>query len=319
GDRVALVSENRPQWCIADLAIMAAGCVTTPAYITNTERDHEHVLSDSGAVAVIVSNQMLAATLIGAMVRTGAVRHMIGIEPLRTGQQGGFQYHDWADAIAGDAAAARKAVEARLAATQRSDMACIIYTSGTGGAPRGVMLSHGAILSNVEGAARILVANYGAKSHRFLSFLPLSHAYEHTAGQMLPLCLGAEIWYAEGLDKLSSNIEQAQPTLMVVVPRLFEVLRTRMIKLIEKQGKFPLFLLDQAIALSERRAKGKWHPGDWLLKLLLERTLRPRVRARFGGRLNALVSGGAPLNPEVGRFFEALGLTMLQGYGQTEA
>ncbi len=319
GDRVALVSENRPEWCIADLAIMAAGCVTTPAYTTNTEGDHLHVLGDSGAAAVIVSTQKLAATLIPAMMRSGVARFLIGIDPLRPGQQGGFAYYDWASVMQGDAAQARAAVEARIAGIGRRDLACIIYTSGTGGAPRGVMLHHGAILCNVDGAADALVGDFGWGPHRFLSFLPLSHAYEHTAGQFLPIGMGAEIWYAEGLDKLSANIERARPTLMVVVPRLFEVLRTRIIKQIEKQGKVALFLLDRAMALGERRARGSWRPGDWLLDRLLDATLRPKIRARFGGRLNALVSGGAPLNPEVGRFFEALGLTMLQGYGQTEA
>lgn len=319
GDRIALISENRPEWCIADLAIMAAGCVTTPAYITNTTRDHEHVLGDSGAVAVIVSNQKLAAPLIPAMMRAGVARFLIGMEPLRPGQQGGFAYLDWSSVMQGDPAAARAAVEARIAGIGRQDLACIIYTSGTGGAPRGVMLPHGAILCNVEGAADALVGDFGWGPHRFLSFLPLSHAYEHTAGQFLPIGMGAEIWYAEGLDKLSGNIEQARPTLMVVVPRLFEVLRTRIIKQIEKQGKFAMFLLDRALALGERRAQGRWLPGDWLLDRLLDATLRPKIRARFGGRMQALVSGGAPLNPEVGRFFQALGLTMLQGYGQTEA
>jgi len=319
GDRVALISENRPEWCIADLAIMAAGCVTTPAYVTNTERDHAHVLGDSGAAAIIVSNQKLAGPLIPAMMRSGQARILIGMEPLRPGQQGSFEYYDWSSMLQGDAAQAREAVEKRLAGIGRKDLACIIYTSGTGGAPRGVMLHHGAILCNVGGAADALVGDYGWGPHRFLSFLPLSHAYEHTAGQFLPIGMGAEIWYAEGLDKLSANIEQARPTLMVVVPRLFEVLRARIIKQIEKQGRVAMLLLDRALALGERRSQGRWRPGDWLLDCLLDATLRPKIKARFGGRLMALVSGGAPLNPEVGRFFQSLGLTMLQGYGQTEA
>ncbi|MFC4253883.1 AMP-binding protein [Altererythrobacter xixiisoli] len=319
GDRVLLVSENRPEWCIADLAIMAAGCITTPAYTTNTERDHLHVLTDSGARAVIVSTAKLAEPLVSAIFRTNSVDHLIGMEPLRTGQHGRLAIHDWQGLIQGDAAAARQAVDNRMATVTRKDLACIIYTSGTGGAPRGVMQSHGAILSNVDSAADALVADYGWGAHRFLSFLPLSHAYEHTAGQFLPVGLGAEIWYAESLDKLSANLEQAQPTFMVVVPRLFEVLRSRILKQIEKQGKAAQFLLDQALKLQQRRAAGRWRPGDWLIDQVLERTLRPKIRARFGGRICALVSGGAPLNPEIGHFFQALGLTLLQGYGQTES
>ncbi|RKF19019.1 long-chain fatty acid--CoA ligase [Altericroceibacterium spongiae] len=319
GDRVVLVSENRPEWCIADLAIMAAGCITTPAYITNTERDHVHILSDSGARAVIVSTAKLAKPLLPAITRTGIAEHAIGMEKLRSAQSGSFSCHQWDDLLQGDPTAARSAVDQRIATIKREDTACIIYTSGTGGAPRGVMQHHGAILSNVDGAATLLDENFHAWDHRFLSFLPLSHAYEHTAGQFLPIGLGSEIWYAEGLDKLAGNIEEASPTLMIVVPRLFEVLRTRMMKQIAKQGKVPGFLLDKAIALAERQSSGKTRPGDRLLDLLLEKTLRPKIRARFGGRMNALISGGAPLNPDVGRFFQALGLIMLQGYGQTEA
>src|SRR5690606_10509627 len=146
---------------------------------------------------------------------------------------------------------------------------------------------------------------------RFLSFLPLSHALEHTAGLHLPIGLGAEVWFAEGLDKLGSNIEEARPTFMVVVPRLFELLRSRMVKQVGKQGRVANFLLDQARALAERKSHGRRRLSDWPLERLLDVTLRPKVKARFGGRIKALVSGGAPLNPEVGAFFESMGLVML--------
>lgn len=319
GDRVMLVSENRPEWCLADLAIMAAGCITVPAYVTNTERDHQHILDNSGARAVIVSTQRLAQPLIPAIMRTGMAEHLITIESIRSSQAGSFALHEWASLLEGDASAARAAVDARSAGIERGDTACIIYTSGTGGAPRGVLLHHGAILCNIEGATRLLIEDFGLDQERFLSFLPLSHAYEHTGGQFLPIALGAEIYYSEGLEKLASNIEEVRPTIMVVVPRLFEVLRARIIKQVEKQGRLATFLLDSALSFSERRAAGRARLTDRPLELLLERTLRPKIRQRFGGRIKALVSGGAPLNPEVGAFFEVMGLTMLQGYGQTEA
>ena len=317
GDRVVLVSENRPEWAIADLAIMAAGCITTPAYTTNTERDHLHILENSGAKAVIVSSRKLAQPLLPAIVRSGIAGHVIGIEPLRP-VQGGFACHAWRDLTSGDAAAARRAVDARIARIGRRDPACIIYTSGTSGAPRGVLLHHGAILRNVDGAAEALARDFGWDNERFLSFLPLSHALEHTGGLFLPIGLGAEIWFAEGLDKLASNIEEAQPTFMIVVPRLFEVLRGRIISQIEKQGRLANFLLDRALDLAERHAAGQRRLTDWAIDRVLEVTLRPKIRCRFGGRMKALVSGGAPLNPEVGAFFETMGLVMLQGYGQTE-
>jgi len=320
GDRVMLVSENRPEWCIADLGIMAAGCITVPAYVTNTERDHLHILDDSGATAVIVANDKLAVPLIGAVLRSGKAKHVIGIEPLRMGQQGTFAYHDWSALIGGDGTAARAAVEARIAKIGRGDTACLIYTSGTGGAPRGVMQHHGSMLMNADGAARILVEDFGLDDDdAFLSFLPLSHAYEHTGGQMLPISVGAQIYYAEGLEKLASNIEETRPTIMVVVPRLFEVLRTRIMKQIEKQGKVANFLMDQAMAIGASKAAGRGRWRDKPMDLVLEKTLRPKIRAKFGGRIKAMVSGGAPLSPEVGVFFESMGLTMLQGYGQTEA
>ena len=320
GDRVMLVSENRPEWCIADFAIMAAGCITVPAYVTNTERDHLHILEDSGASAVIVANDKLSKPLIGALHRSGKARHVIGIDPLRITQASNFEYHLWADLIAGEGREQRAKVQARIAQIGREDTACLIYTSGTGGAPRGVMQHHGAILMNADGAARILSEDFGLDDDEaFLSFLPLSHAYEHTGGQMLPISVGAQIYYSEGLEKLASNIEETRPTIMVVVPRLFEVLRTRILKQVEKQGKVANFLMDRAMGIGASKAAGRGRWRDKPMDLLLDRTLRPKIRARFGGRMKAMVSGGAPLSPEVGVFFESMGLTMLQGYGQTEA
>ena len=319
GDRVVLVSENRPEWCIADLAIMAAGCVTVPAYTTNTERDHRHILENSDASAVIVSTEKLAKPLLPAVLTTDGVRHVVGIDTLRAPQSGSVEFHAWADLLAGDAAAARAAVEERIARIGRGDLACIIYTSGTGGAPRGVMQHHGAILRNVDGAARILSEDFGLDEEVFLSFLPLSHAYEHTGGQFLPIGLGGQIAYAEGLEKLGSNIEEIRPTIMVVVPRLFEVLRTRIMKQVEKQGRVASYLMDRALTIGARRAQGEHRLRDKPMDLILECTLRPKIRARFGGRMKALVSGGAPLNPDIGTFFDAMGLRLLQGYGQTES
>jgi long-chain acyl-CoA synthetase len=319
GDRVALVSENRPEWCIADIAIMAAGCISVPTYITNTERDHAHILDNSGARAVIVSNEKLLGPLVGAIGRTGNTDYVIGIDDLNRQQSGSFEYHKWQDMTAGDAVAARAAVDARIAEIARDETACLIYTSGTGGAPRGVMQHHGAILCNISGAGEILINDFGITDERFLSFLPLSHAYEHSAGQYLPIGVGAEIYYAEGLEKLASNIEETQPTIMVVVPRLFEVLRTRIMKQVEKQGSLANFMMDSAIKITEKSRLGKKRKRDRPLDFLVEKALRPKIRAKFGGRLKAMVSGGAPLNPDVGNFFQAMGLTMLQGYGQTEA
>ncbi|GAA0302792.1 AMP-dependent synthetase/ligase [Sphingomonas oligophenolica] len=314
GDRVMLVAENRPEWCISDLAIMAAGCITVPTYITNTERDHAHIIENSGAKAVIVSSAKLARTLLPAAIRADAAKIIIGIEDIRT-SQGPLDFYSWGKLIADHATDPAELV---ITAT-REDTACIIYTSGTGGAPRGVMQHHGAILHNVDGCCTIISEDFGWEDEVFLSFLPLSHAYEHSGGQHFPIGLGAEIYYAEGLDKLASNIEEVRPTIMVVVPRLFEVLRTRISKAIEKQGKFSTYLLNRSQQIGAREYERKLRLIDQPMNLFLKATLKPKIQQRFGGRMKAMVSGGAPLTPEVGIFFQSLGLTFLQGYGQTEA
>ncbi|MEA3046159.1 MAG: long-chain acyl-CoA synthetase [Sphingomonadales bacterium] len=317
GDRVMLVSENRPEWLISDLAIMAAGCVTVPTYTTNTERDHQHILDDSGARAVIVSTQKLARTLLPAAIRTTGCEHVIAIEPIASGQESLIQLHDWNALIAGQEASV-EACAARATFT-RNDLACIIYTSGTGGAPRGVMQHHGALLHNIEGCTSLIAEDFGWGDEIFLSFLPASHAYEHTGGQLFPIGLAAQIYYSEGLEKLASNIEEVRPTIMVVVPRLFEVLRQRILNQVEKQGRLTNYLLGRALAIGAKDYAGSVPLWDKPMDYFLGRTLRPKISARFGGRIKAMVSGGAPLNPEVGIFFHALGLTLLQGYGQTES
>ena len=317
GDRVMLVSENRPEFCIADLAIMAAGAVTVPTYTTNTTRDHEHIIANSGARAVIFSTTKIAKALMPAVLHSH-MEFAVAMEPQRAMQSASVPVHDWSTLIAAHPGDAKACADA-LTAT-RDDTACIIYTSGTGGAPRGVVLHHGSILCNVEGCVAIIADDFGWGDEIFLSFLPISHAYEHSGGQFLPIGLGGQIFYAESLEKLAANIAEVRPTIMVVVPRLFELLRARVSKAIEKQGRLPRLMLEQTLRLAAKRAEhGNLSPWDWPVHKLLERVFIPRIRQRFGGRLKALVSGGAPLNPEVGTFFQSLGLTLLQGYGQTEA
>ncbi len=318
GDRVMLVSENRPEWLIADLGIMAAGCVTVPTYTTNTTRDHQHILGNSGARAVIVSTQKLAKTLVPAVMFASECHHIIGIEDIRTGQsQDVAQFHHWAELVDGPAEIGETAAAADKVG--RKDLACLIYTSGTGGAPRGVCQHHGMILHNVEGCIDVIANDFGWDEEVFLSFLPASHAYEHTGGQHFPVALGAEIYYAESLEKLAANIEEVKPTIMVVVPRLFEMLRAKIMKTIEKDGGLKAYLMDRAIDIETKRYAGKRNPLDLPMDGILSLTLRRKVREKFGGRMKAMVSGGAPLNPDVGLFFQAMGLPMLQGYGQTEA
>ncbi len=317
GDRVMLVSENRPEWCLTDLAIMAAGGITTPAYITNTVGDHQHILSNSGACFAVVSSPKLAQTLLPAAYQSATCRTVIGIEPLKRAQASVVDILDWQTLIDDSTTTVEDVLSWQTAG--RDDTACLIYTSGTGGASRGVMHHHGALLHNVRGGIDVIRNEFPQVPDTFLSFLPLSHAYEHTMGQFFAIGLGAQTCYAESLDKLMTNIGDVKPTVVIVVPRLFEVMRQKIERQVEKAPwlRRQLFALTLYLGRERRARQLGWIEG--YLDRLMEKLVRAKMRDRFGGRLKALVSGGAPLNPEVGQFFDSLGLTLMQGYGMTEA
>jgi long-chain acyl-CoA synthetase len=319
GDRVGLVSENRPEWMIADLAIMAAGAITVPAYTTHSVDDHRHVLGNSGARAVIVSTAALAHRVMPAADQVSTVTSIITIEPVTSGQLSNAEIFSWSEVMA-QGAALGDDVSEWVAATQRQDVACLIYTSGTGGVPKGVMTSHGNIFANCYGAYRLL-ETIGFGDEIFLCFLPLSHSYEHTAGMMFPISLGAEIYFAEGAETLAANMVEARPTIMTAVPRLYETMHQRVLRGIERQGGFRARLFHLALDLGKKRYAdpASLTLTERVLDKLSDLLVRRKVQGRFGGRLKAMVSGGAPLNPEIGRFFLALGVPLLQGYGQTEA
>ena len=319
GDRVCLISENRPEWLIADVAIMAAGGITVPAYTTNTVDDHRYILDNSGAKAVIVSTAKLAQRLVPAASRAPSVEFLVAMEPLGEPPRPPIRWAVW-DQMLTEGEAQPDDVEQLAATRKRSDTSCVIYTSGTGGAPRGVMLSHGAILCNCQGAIEVLKP-LGLEDNIFLSFLPLSHAYEHSGGQFFPITIGAQIYYAEGADTLVQNLAEVRPTIVTAVPRLYEVMHGRIAKGLEKMPAFRRRLFEKALALGRKQYE---HPGtlsfmERIENKVLDALVRKKVAARFGGRLKAFVSGGAPLNYEVGLFFTALGVRLLQGYGQTEA
>lgn len=318
GDRVMLVSENRPEWAIADLAVMCAGGITVPAYTTNTPADHLHILNNSGARFVVTSTRALAEKVMAATWQASVPPTVIAIQPPEVKQSSGGGLISWADVLV-LGRAGQAGLAASMAAAKRNDAACIIYTSGTGGAPRGVVLSHGALLSNAKGARR-LVESITDGDDVFLSFLPLSHAYEHTAGLILPILIGAQIYYAESIEALVPNMAEARPTIMTAVPRLYEMMRVRILHNLRRQSAVKRALFQATVALgSKRYHKGRLGPIDSLVDRVLDRLVRSKVRDRFGGRLAAMVSGGAPLAFDIGLFFTALGVRILQGYGQTEA
>ena len=317
GERVGLVAENRPEWIIADLAIMSAGAITVPAYVTHTIEDHRHVFANSGARAVIVSTPALSRRVLAAANQVEPLHTVIAIEPA-AGQASTVDLFSWDEMLARGAEQADDTGEF-VATIAPDDIACLIYTSGTGGTPKGVMTTHRNILANCRGAHRVLEV-LGLGDEVFLSFLPLSHSYEHTAGMMFPISLGAQIYFAEGADTLAANMLEARPTIMTAVPRLYETLHHRIRLGVERKGGVAHKMFDQAVAVGRKRLLSQAPSiGERLLDPVLDRVVRARLRRRFGGRLKAMVSGGAPLNPEIGRFFLALGITLLQGYGQTEA
>lgn len=319
GDRIVIVSENRPEWFVADIAIMSIGAISVPAYTTNTVADHLHILDHSGAKAAFVSGDALAKRLIEAADKSKSCKQIFTMEALSIsapddveiisqdelmvrGQSSDVDLRDRADAISGD------------------DVCCIIYTSGTGGRPKGAMLTHKSIIANCRGAHDLLYT-LGLGDDVFLSLLPLSHSYEHTAGMMFPISIGAQIYYAEGPDKVAQNLQEAKPTLMTAVPRLYEVLHSRITSGVDRAGGLKAKMFHRAVALGKKTLEGAEGLSGFehIENAILNALVRKKVAGRFGGRLKAFVSGGAALNPEIGSFFLALGVRLVQGYGQTEA
>ncbi len=313
GDRVLLVSENRPEFCLAENAIMVAGGVTVPTYVTNLVGDHAHVIGDSGARAAIVSTRALARRVAEA-AGDGGLDLLVCMEGRPEHAAGAA----WDELAAEGTDLAMTVAEAAEIPAGR--LACLIYTSGTGGKPKGVMLPHRALLANCKSVRTLINGLRLPDGSKYLSFLPLSHSYEHTVGGFLMPSCGMQVIFARGADKLVADFAEHAPEIITAVPRLFEVIRERIVAQVEKDGGLRKTLFGRALALGLRKLDG---PPLGLLDraqdAVLDRLVRDKIRGRFGGRIAALVSGGARLDPELSGFFLALGLPVLQGYGQSEA
>ena len=306
GDRVVICAENRPDYPIAEVALMAIRAVTVPAYTTSTVEDHAHVLRDSGARVAIVSSGALATRMRAAGEQSGGLD--LCLEMGSAAWDTMLADPEPPDDIARDAAL-----------IPPTAMACVIYTSGTGGAPRGVMLPHRCILSNCRGAFD-LVRPLKLRDEIYLSFLPLSHSYEHTVGNFFFASLGTEIVYARGVEHLAADMLAIRPTILTAVPRVLEVIRGRVLTQVARQPAWKQRLFQRALDIGYKRQDGlRLSFLEQIMDPVLDRLVRAKVRDRFGGRLVAAVCGGARLEPEIGRFFLALGLVLMQGYGQTEA
>ncbi len=318
GDRVVIVSENRPEWQISDLSIMSIGAISVPAYTTSTTNDYEYIIKHSGARCIIVSSHDLAQKVLPAVLNSPVCQTLIKINDDNENYDVPITVHSWNSLIKENSNSIFNLSE-NIKNQSRKDTACIIYTSGTGGSPKGVMLSHGAMLTNCEGAKHLLNDIISTLNEvRVLSWLPLSHSYEHTL-QFYKIGIGAQIYYAEGIDKLLVNMAEARPHIMTAVPRFYDSLHTRISQGLKKQSKVSQFFFKETLRLGKKIYFNE--PLSFFEKKfngLLNKIVRKKVNKRFGGSLKALVSGGAALNFEVGIYLSALGLPLLQGYGQTE-
>ena len=308
GDRVLLVSESRPEVPIIETALMAIRAVPVPAYVTNTPEDHAHLLLDSGARIAIASTAALADRVAAGAALVGGLDLLLCMEAGR-----GVAFGPLLEGLAGP-----DDMAAEAALIPPGALACLIYTSGTSGLPRGVMLPHRAILSNIKGVVP-LARPLHLLGSVYLSYLPLSHSYEHTVGQFILPAFGAEVVYGRGLEHLAADMLAIRPTILTVVPRMLEVIRTRMLLQLWREKAWRRRLFEATLAAGMRRLDETSTARDRVMAPVLDRLVRRRVLARFGGAITAVISGGARLDPELSRFFEALGIPILQGYGQTEA
>lgn len=321
GDRVAILSENRPEWALADLATLTAAALDVPIYATLTPTQVQYILNDSQARVAFVSNLMQARKVAEVRAQLPRLQHVIRMTEGEGFPQGTLSLGEvrrrGREALAADP----RAVRARAAEVRPDDLATIIYTSGTTGDPKGVMLSHANIVSNVV-AARSVFLPFGPEDV-VLSFLPLCHIFERMAGYYMMLDAGANICYAESVETVPANMQEVRPTIMCSVPRLYEKMHARVLEKVAADPPRRQRIFHWAVGVGkelfrhkvERRAPGL---GLRLKGALADRLVFRKIRARTGGRLRLFVSGGAPLSREINEFFGAVGLRILEGYGLTE-
>jgi len=313
GDRCLLVSENRPEWLISDIAIMLAGGITVPAYTTYTEKDYKYLIEDCEPSIIIVSNDGMHDKLKNIIEQKTFIKKIITFETLKKGDYKN-KYLDFNFITNRDLKEDDKIKNLNL---KRNSPACIIYTSGTGGDPKGVILSHGGILNNLEGACEILKPLID-KRPIFLTWLPLSHSYEHTV-QFAQIAVGAKVFYAERIEKLLDNISESKPTIMTAVPRFYQNLYNKINMNMKKAQGIKAKLIKATIDLGKKELlKQKMNFSEKLVNSIVNILVRRKVKKQFGGNLKAFVSGGGALDKEIGEFLNAIGLPTLQGYGLTE-
>jgi len=313
GDRCLLISENRPEWFISDLSIMLSQSITVPAYTTYIEKDYEYIIDDCSPSVIFVSNNDQFNKIKNIVKKKNFIKKIFSFEKIEDLDPKNYVNIN-------NLIIQTKDINFNLASNlNRKDVACIIYTSGTQGNPKGVMLSHGGILNNCEGAIELLNPLIKNNNPKFLTWLPLSHSYEHTV-QFVQVSVNAKVFYAESIEKLIKNMNDCSPDIMTAVPRFYQNLFQKINSNFEKIKGVKKVLINKTISLGLK--KNKKIPLDFFEKIqdfLLDKIIRKKIKAQFGGSLKTFVSGGGALDKEVGYFLNAIGLPTLQGYGLTEA
>ena len=311
GDRCLLISENRPEWFISDLSIMLSGGITVPAYTTYAERDYEYIINDCSPKLVFVSNQEQFNKVENIINKNKFIEKIFSFEELNLDHDKYINLNKLILSLDNDDESFPKLE------LDRKDPACIIYTSGTQGNPKGVILSHGGILNNCEGALDILKPLLTEQT-RFLTWLPLSHSYEHTV-QFVQISVGAKIFYAESIEKLIKNMNDCKPQIMTAVPRFYQNLFQKINASFNKATGLRKKLILKMLELGKKKIiKQDLSFVEKILDNLLEKIVRKKIKSQFGGELKTFVSGGGALDKDVGVFLNAIGLPTLQGYGLTE-
>ena len=319
GDRCLLVSENRPEWFVSDMAIMLSGGITVPAYTTYTEDDYKYLIEDCEPSLLIVSNNELLKKINNTINEKRFIKKVITLDEVNNVIHdldiiNKDKYLDYNLILKNDLLDEDKIQNEKL---KRTSPACIIYTSGTGGNPKGVILSHGGILNNLVGACEIMRPLFNSRPV-FLTWLPLSHSYEHCV-QFAQIAVGAKVFYAEKIEKLLENISEAKPTIMTAVPRFYQNLYNKININLKKQTGFKAKLIEETLRLGKKKLLNqKMTFSEKLLNLIVETLVRKKIKKQFGGNLKAFVSGGGALDQEIGEFLNSVGLPTLQGYGLTE-